>query len=257
MNVTRDVMNDLLPLYFSGEASEDTRTLMEEYFRENPEFERMARGSARSLEMLQTAVAVAPEAKKEKRDLESVHKQIWRHKLNFGLALFFTLVPLAFIYSKGHLTWIMVRNAPWDAGVYWLAAALFWLLYFVRPRHRTALPMIAIFFAVIPLLMLHGSWGAESHVKGYLGLLWWAIFLWCMAVVLVINFFARARRRTTVLTFAISITAFPFPFVLYSVFTGTANILCGKQWPLWGVAAVMWIQYFRLRRKANVDDDEC
>jgi hypothetical protein len=263
MNVTRDVMNDLLPMYFSGEASEDTRTLVEEYFRENPEFERMARGSARSLEMLQTTVTVAPEAKKEKRDLESVHKAVWRHKLHFGLALFFTLVPLAFVYSKGHLAWMMVRNEPWEAAVYWLAATLFWVLYFVRPRHRTGLLMISIFLTVVPLLTLHGLWGAESHVKDYLSLLWGAVFFWCIAAVLVVLYFARARRRTTVLSLAIFTTAFPIPFWVYSILTGTPNILSREHSALWAIAAVMWVQYFWLRRKAkakanaNVDDEEC
>ena len=47
MNITRDVMVDMLPVYFSGEASEDTKRLMEEYFRANPDFERIARGERR------------------------------------------------------------------------------------------------------------------------------------------------------------------------------------------------------------------
>lgn len=112
MNVTRDVMNDLLPLYFSGEASADTRTLVEEYFRDNPDFERMARGSAKPLNALRAATAVAPEAEKEKRDLQSVHRHMWRKRILFGMAVFFTLAPLAFVYSKGHISWIMVRNDP-------------------------------------------------------------------------------------------------------------------------------------------------
>lgn len=261
MRVTREVMKDLLPLYFSGEASGDTRTLVEEYFRDNPEFERIARGSARSLEMLQTAVAIAPEAKKEKRDLQSVHKAAWRHKLHFGLAFFFTLVPLAFVYSKGHLAWMMVRNQPWDAAIYWLAAALFWMLYLARPRHRTTMLMGAIFITVIPLVMLHGSWGAESHVKGYLGMLLVAVFFWCLAAILVTLYFVRARRRTAVLMVAIFTTAFPIPFWVYSTLTGTPKILSREQWPLWAMGAVMWIQYFWLRRKAkanaNADEEEC
>jgi heme/copper-type cytochrome/quinol oxidase subunit 4 len=261
MNVTRNVMNDLLPVYFSGEASADTRTLVEEYFRENPEFERMARGSARSLEMLQSAVAVAPEAKKEKRDLESVHKAVWRHKLHFGLALFFTFAPLAFVYSKGHLEWMMVRNQPWGAAIYWLAAAMFWILYIARPRQRTASLVAAIFFVIMPVLILHGTRGAQSHVKDYLTVLIWAVFFWCMAAILVAQYFARARRRTSVLTFAIFATAFPIPFWVYSILTSTPTILSSEHLMVWVIAAVMWIQYFWLRRKAkanaNADEEEC
>jgi hypothetical protein len=43
MNVTRDVIYDLLPAYFSGDASADTQALIEEFFVSDPEFGRMAR----------------------------------------------------------------------------------------------------------------------------------------------------------------------------------------------------------------------
>ena len=42
MNVTRDVIYDLLPSYFAGDASDDTRALIEAYFETDPEFARMA-----------------------------------------------------------------------------------------------------------------------------------------------------------------------------------------------------------------------
>jgi anti-sigma factor RsiW len=42
MKVTRDVIFDLLPAYFSSEASTDTRALVDEFFATDPEFARMA-----------------------------------------------------------------------------------------------------------------------------------------------------------------------------------------------------------------------
>src|SRR6185295_5930612 len=42
MKVTRDVIYDLLPSYFAGDASDDTRALVEAYFETDPEFARMA-----------------------------------------------------------------------------------------------------------------------------------------------------------------------------------------------------------------------
>jgi anti-sigma factor RsiW len=42
MKVTRDVIYDLLPAYFAGDASDDTRALVEAYFESDPEFGRMA-----------------------------------------------------------------------------------------------------------------------------------------------------------------------------------------------------------------------
>src|SRR6478735_2044794 len=42
MKVTREVIYDLLPSYFAGDASDDTRALVEAYFESDPEFGRMA-----------------------------------------------------------------------------------------------------------------------------------------------------------------------------------------------------------------------
>ena len=43
MTVTRDVILDLLPSYFAGEVSDDTRSLVEAFMASDPEFGRMAR----------------------------------------------------------------------------------------------------------------------------------------------------------------------------------------------------------------------
>ena len=42
MNITRDVILDLLPAYFAGEVSADTRAVVEEFFAADPDFRRMA-----------------------------------------------------------------------------------------------------------------------------------------------------------------------------------------------------------------------
>ena len=42
MNVTKDVILDLLPLYYSDEASNDSRTLVEEQLQQDPELARLA-----------------------------------------------------------------------------------------------------------------------------------------------------------------------------------------------------------------------
>lgn len=41
MTVTREVIYDLLPAYFSGDVSADTRALVEEFLATDPEFRRM------------------------------------------------------------------------------------------------------------------------------------------------------------------------------------------------------------------------
>ncbi len=43
MELTRDVILDLLPLYVANEASSDTRALVEEYLKTDPELAEMAK----------------------------------------------------------------------------------------------------------------------------------------------------------------------------------------------------------------------
>jgi hypothetical protein len=43
MKVTRDVILDLWPVYEAGEASAETRALVEEYLQQDPEFARLVR----------------------------------------------------------------------------------------------------------------------------------------------------------------------------------------------------------------------
>jgi len=49
MKITRDVIIDLLPLYFSGEASTDTKDLVETYFDQNPDFAEEAKKSSEKI----------------------------------------------------------------------------------------------------------------------------------------------------------------------------------------------------------------
>jgi len=57
--ITREVIIDLLPAYFSEECSVQTRQLIEDYFEEEPEFAQMARTMHEKL--LQTVPAQLPE----------------------------------------------------------------------------------------------------------------------------------------------------------------------------------------------------
>ena len=44
MNVSKEIILDLLPLYFDGEASEETQALVEKYFDENPGYAKDMKG---------------------------------------------------------------------------------------------------------------------------------------------------------------------------------------------------------------------
>lgn len=158
MNVTREVVTDLLPIYFAGEASGDTKVLVEDYFRQDPDFERIARSAATPLETLRTTKPIAPGAEREKRDLESVLWGLRRRTWLFGVSLFLTLAPLSFDFTHGPSR--MIRGGPWHAVFDWSLAAVLWFIYFTfaRLRRRRATLVCAIFFTLVPIpFVLHSA----------------------------------------------------------------------------------------------------
>jgi len=189
MNVTREVVTDLLPIYFSGEASGDTKALVEDYFRQDPDFERIARSAATPLETLRAVAPIAAGSEKEKRDLESVRWVIERRKVLFGVSLFLTLVPLAFQFNHGQIVSLMVRDAPWEAAFSWSLAAFFWFLYFRRLDRRTASLAGAVFFTLIPVpFVLHSVVAGEPLGE-------FPFIVWTIAVAVWIGYFGQRARR--------------------------------------------------------------
>jgi hypothetical protein len=178
MNVTREVVTDLLPIYFSGEASGDTKLLVEDYFRQDPDFERIARSAATPLETLRAAAPIAASQEKEKRDLESVLWGLRRRNWLFGVSLLLTLVPLSFDFSHGHIVSLMVRDSPWHAAFDWSLAAVLWFLYFARLRRRTASLVCTIFFTLIPIPFVAHSVFAGGPVLEFAVVWIVAAFLW-------------------------------------------------------------------------------
>ena len=185
MNVTRDVVADLLPIYFAGEASEDTKVLVEDYFRSDPDFERIARNAATPLDTLRAAAPVAASSEKEKRYLESVLWGLRRRKWLFGLSLFLTIVPLSFDFSDDHIVSLMVREAPWHAAFDWSVAAVLWFLYFARLRHRTAAFVCATAFTVIPIPFVWHAFVAGGSVLEF-------VIIWIGAACIWFRFIARS-----------------------------------------------------------------
>lgn len=194
MNVTRDVITDLLPVYFSGEASEDTKQLVEDYFREDPGFERIARRAATPLETLRKAAPVQPDADKERLDLECAREQVFRSRLAFGAALLFTLAPLTAIYSKGHLVWAAMFNDPWELAYLWSFGAFCWFHYFARLSRPAAALASAIFFTLMPVVfdgVFLAGW--HTHFSSWLIV---SIAWWIGAVIIWVQYF-RLRRAAT------------------------------------------------------------
>lgn len=133
MNVTRNVITDLLPVYFSGEASTDTRGLVEEYFRQDPEFERIARRAATPLEALRQPNG-GLDADIEKKALERTRKAVRSGNLWRAFAIAWMLVPFSFVFSRGHIPWIMIRDNPLQAAMFFGWSVICWIAYYVKRR---------------------------------------------------------------------------------------------------------------------------
>ena len=131
MNITRDVAKDLLPLVAAGEASADSRALVEEFMRNDPELARLAE-ALREPE-LDVPGPPAP-LERERAALERTRTLLRRRSWLLGLALFFTGLPLSFVADSDGVRFLLLRDAPALAGLFLAAAAGLWTAFGVTVR---------------------------------------------------------------------------------------------------------------------------
>ena len=136
MKVEREVIIDLLPAYFSGEASAATRTLVEEYFREHPEFEKTARSANRPLESLRVPVAALDEAKaklvfERARQISEIRgSMLW-------LAISFTLMLGLFRIQDHKIVFFLWNKGSTTGFVFACFTVFLWLFYLYTRRLKT------------------------------------------------------------------------------------------------------------------------
>lgn len=134
MNVTKEVISDLIPLYAANECSADTRALVEEYLQQNP-------AQAEELRRIVSTPLPGGNPPPKDKDLgeraafREARRRLRRRSWLMGLALFFTLVPFSFVSTKT-VTWWMLRDAPAWAAVYGAIGLILWGLYALE-RHRS------------------------------------------------------------------------------------------------------------------------
>jgi hypothetical protein len=133
MQVTREIVIDLLPLYESGEASADTRVAVEEFLRQDPSLAQL-RHQGDGEEAAATGAAL------ERRAVERTRGVIRRRAWTLALAVFFTLMPFTFAFSHGHVTFFMFRDQP-GSRLFLVSAAWLWVQYALLTRRlrRTGL----------------------------------------------------------------------------------------------------------------------
>lgn len=125
MNVTKDVIADLLPLYEAGEGSADTRALVEAYLQEHPGTLQSASVDA----MLKSQPASLPE-RERRAALERTRSLIKWRTFFFAAALGCNLMTFSFALSGDGIIWFMWRDAPAMAGLLLASSMGFWFAYF-------------------------------------------------------------------------------------------------------------------------------
>ena len=126
MNITRDVITDLWPLYAASEASDDTRTLVEEFLLQDPKFARILQQSAEENPFKSSsAPGLAPdhEAQSLNRAKRIMHGQDWL----FFMAMLWSGFAFGRIISDTSFD-VSPRNFIITAAI----AAVFWIAYLVR-----------------------------------------------------------------------------------------------------------------------------
>ncbi len=134
MNVTREVIKDLLPLYQEGEVSPDTRRLVEEYLAKDSELRDQLAAPAFGKQSL----IVREEADQALATLERTKRALRRQKWLQFFALLLTLAPFTSYGAGGQLKFMVLRDAPLSLIPMWGGAAILWVYYLKSRRAGVA-----------------------------------------------------------------------------------------------------------------------
>ena len=131
MKITRDVVSDLWPLYVSGEASVDTRALIEEFLEREPDFARQLREDESARLLAPAPVALTPDH--EMKTLNHLRKAMLKKDWPLFLAMLFSALAFGRIVSD--TSWdVSPRRFIITAAI----AGVFWVWFFVRLARKIA-----------------------------------------------------------------------------------------------------------------------
>jgi hypothetical protein len=136
MQITRDVISDLWPLYAAGEATADTRALVDAFLASDPEFARTLKSG---IEIPATPIVPQPnsEARAFQRTRDLVRGNSWMRGIRM-MALVFTIFAMTRILSDTTFT---ASPRPFIGNA--IGAVITWTIYCVwlyRARRRALTP---------------------------------------------------------------------------------------------------------------------
>jgi hypothetical protein len=129
MKVTREVILDLFPVYLSGEASADTKTLVESYLKQDGEFAAQLRA-----QWSEAAASLPVPPELELRSLRRTRSLVSMRSWLMALGIWLTLLPLSFQTGDGGFRFLLLGDHPIVASVALLLGILCWLAWFLLSR---------------------------------------------------------------------------------------------------------------------------
>jgi anti-sigma factor RsiW len=133
MNVTRNVVEDLLAVYLAGEASADSRALVEEWLRTDAELARRVEEARRG-----TLPPVAlPAPSTEKRALDRTRRTLRFRAILLGVAIYVSTLPLTVTFNRSGFRGLLIQDWP-ERVVIIVVAAVLWGLYVYWSRRARA-----------------------------------------------------------------------------------------------------------------------
>lgn len=131
MQVTRDVITDLLPVYLSGEASADTLALVDAFLAQDAEFARLVQAQATfNLPKLED---VSTQQEEEMRTLHMTQALLRRRSLFMALAILFSGMTVAFTFGPEGVRWIWA-DAPFMSLIMAALGLVGWAGYTITQR---------------------------------------------------------------------------------------------------------------------------
>lgn len=130
MDLTNDVMKDLMIVYLSGEASPATRALVEQYAASHPEYAALLNNSSGGFP-LQNA---APPAGSEIKALKMTRQHIFLRSLFLGMGIAFSLMPFTIVVRNGEIAFLLYRDVPGLGAAFAALALASWSACYVMHR---------------------------------------------------------------------------------------------------------------------------
>ncbi|HET9371072.1 MAG TPA: zf-HC2 domain-containing protein [Vicinamibacterales bacterium] len=132
MTINDAVMNDLLTLYLAGEASPETRALVEAHARTNAAFAARLQ-AAGTVQVPDLPPATARD--QELRALNETRQFILLRTIFFAGAILFTLLPLVFKFDGDGVQFLILGREPGLVNAFWSVAVASWVAFAIM-HHR-------------------------------------------------------------------------------------------------------------------------